>query len=104
VAADLLGPIRSVVARLEHRFTIHASDQMAERGILSDEVEQAILAEDAEIIEDYPEDARGPSCLILGRTSQGRVLHVHLSYPTTVKVITVCEPDPERWTDYRHRR
>ena len=28
------------------------------------------------VIEDYPDDRRGHSCLILGRGSEGRAIHV----------------------------
>lgn len=33
------------------------------------------------IIEDYPDDKYGPSCLILGFTLAGRPLHSQCSYP-----------------------
>lgn len=51
----------------------------------------------AEIIEDYPNDKYGPSCLILGFTSAQRPLPIQCSYPSRalVKIITVYEPDPE---------
>jgi len=38
------------------------------------EVRQIIQS--GEIIEDYPEDARGHSCLILGFGEEGRPIHV----------------------------
>ena len=36
----------------------------------------------------------------------GRALHVQCAYsdPTVVKIVTVYEPDPARWTDMRIRR
>ena len=42
-------------------------------------MEQAIL-ENAVIIEDYPDDKYGPSCLILGYTKNGRPLHIQCGY------------------------
>lgn len=68
------------------------------------EVKMALLA--GEIIEDYPNDKYGPSCLIFGTSSIGRLLHVQCSYPTRplVKVITVYEPNLMEWIDSRHRR
>ena len=85
--------------------TKHAADQLITRDIGIAEVEQALLGE-AELIEDYPQDKYGPSCLILGYTSAGRALHVQCacSDPTVVKIVTVYEPDPARWTDMRIRR
>ena len=59
-----------------------------------------------EVIEDYPNDKYGPSCLVLGFTSERRPLHVQCSYPSRplVKIITLYEPDPRLWIDYRKRR
>ncbi len=68
------------------------------------EVKIALLA--GEIIEEYPNDKYGPSCLIFGTSSIGRPLHVQCSYPTRplVKVITVYEPNPLEWINFRSRR
>jgi len=96
--------IRAKVAAGEFEFSQHAVDQSIVRYINLGEVEEAIASGD--MIEDYPEDKYGPSCLVLGFTRAGRPLHVQCSHPTRplVKIITVYEPDPERWTDYRTRR
>lgn len=69
------------------------------------EMEEALAAR-SEVIEDYPEDKYGPSCLILGFTSGNRPLHVHCSYPIRplIKIVTVYEPDPTLWIDFRIRR
>lgn len=58
-----------------------------------------------EIIEDYPSDARGHSCLILGDGPGGRPIHVvcapKLGY---LAVITAYVPDPDQWSpDFRTR-
>lgn len=68
------------------------------------EIQEAIGK--ATVIEDYPDDKYGPSCLLFGQTSAGRPLHIQCSYPSRdlVKVITVYEPDPDRWVDFRIRR
>ena len=66
------------------------------------EVEEAILS--GEIIEEYPEDKYSPSCLIYGKTKAGRNLHLQLSHPPKVVVITTYEPDPAEWTEARIRR
>ena len=49
-----------------------------------------------EVIEDYPHDKYGPSCLVLGFTLSQRPLHIHCSYPMRpiIKIITLYEPDP----------
>lgn len=85
-------------------FSKHAVDQSIIRDISVQEVYQAIAG--GEIIEDYPNDKYGPSCLILGKTNKGRILHIHCSYPSRelVKIITLYEPDPVRWIEYKQRR
>ena len=68
------------------------------------EIREAIQT--AILIEDYPDDKYGPSCLLLGFTLAARPLHVQCSYPTRpiVKVITVYEPDPADWIELRVRK
>ncbi len=83
-------------------FTDHALRQMARRSITDEKVCEAILA--GEIIEQYPDDKYSPSCLILGKTHQGRPLHVQCSAPPRVRIVTVYQPNPDEWLDNRYRR
>jgi len=75
------------------------------RNISVKEVEHAVEGR-CEIIEDYPDDKYGPSCLILGFTKGGRPLHIQCSYPSrpVIKLITLYEPDVELWMDFRVRK
>ena len=66
------------------------------------EVEEAVLR--GEIIEEYPEDKYSPSCLVHGKTEKGRDLHVQVSLPPVVVVITTYDPDPKEWIDFKIRR
>ena len=72
------------------------------------QVEELLEALDSgEIIEEYPEDTPYPSCLILGHTSAGRVLHV-VAAPVpngeSLIIITTYQPDPDRWeSDFKRR-
>ena len=75
---------------------------MIKRSIDRIEIEEAVLL--GKIIEDYPDDKYSPSCLIYGRSEAGRHLHVQISLPPTVVVITAYEPDEVEWIDYRVRR
>jgi hypothetical protein len=57
------------------------------------------------VIEDYPDDKYGPSCLILGKTKAERILHIQVSYPPSVKVITLYEPSADEWeSDWKTRK
>ena len=67
------------------------------------EIREAV--ESGEIIEDYPNDKYGPSCLIFGFTLDGRPLHMQTSYGDRplIKVITVYQPDPGEWQEFKFR-
>ncbi|MBN1395446.1 MAG: DUF4258 domain-containing protein [Pirellulales bacterium] len=97
--------IRVKILRKQYEFSKHAVDQSILRDISIAELEEAIGGRSG-IIEDYPEDKYGPSCLILGFTSAGRPLHVQCSYPgrPLIKIITLYQPDPTLWTEFRTRK
>ena len=100
-----LDEIRAKILRRQYEFSKHAVDQSIIRDISVTEVEE-VIASSTEVIEDYPEDKYGPSCLILGFTKTGRPLHVQCSYPSRplIKIITVYDPDPNLWVDFRIRK
>jgi len=102
---DVLDEIRRKIRHRQYEFSKQAVDQTLIRNISVAEVEQAIAGK-SEIIEDYPHDKYGPSCLILGFTEAGRPLHLQCSYPSRprVKIITLYEPDPSQWTRLRVRK
>lgn len=101
----LIDEIQAKILRRQYEFSKHAVDQSIVRDITVADLEQAITNQ-SEVIENYPEDKYGPSCLILGFTSLGRPLHVQCSYSSRpmVKIITLYEPDPGLWIDLRIRR
>jgi hypothetical protein len=91
----MLEEIQIRISRRKYEFSKHAVDQSIIRAISVVEVEEAITGS-SELVEDYPKDKYGPSCLILGFTKNGRPLHIQCSYPSRplVKIITLYEPDP----------
>ncbi len=101
----MIHEIRLKIRMRQYEFSKHAVDQSIIRDISVAEIEDAIASR-IEIIEDYPEDKYGPSCLILGRTQAARPLHIHCSYPNRPlpKIIIIYEPDPKLWIDFRVRR
>ena len=95
-------PIQDKVRKGEYYWRQHAVERSIEREVAEEEVAQVILS--GEIIEEYPEDKYGPSCLIFGRTRSGRPIHVQCSLPPVVWMITLYEPNPEEWIDFRKRK
>jgi hypothetical protein len=99
-----LEKIQYKILRRQYEFSKHAVDQGIVRNISVAELEQA-MRNQTEMIEDYPDDKYGPSCLVLGFTDAGRPLHIQVGYPSRplVKIITLYQPDPSKWTDMRIR-
>lgn len=98
---DRLEKIRAAFRLGRYEVSRHATARMLRRGIRTDEIEEAITR--AEVIEEYPDDKYGPSILLRGFTRGGRPLHVQIAY-ARMRIITVYEPDPREWLDWRTRR
>ncbi|MGD1275726.1 MAG: DUF4258 domain-containing protein [Tepidisphaeraceae bacterium] len=100
----MIDDIRAKFLRDEFEFSRHAVDQTIRRSISVAEIRQAVAA--GAVIEDYPKDKYGPSCLVFGRTDDGRALHIQISYPShpILKIVTLYEPDPDQWIDFRTRK
>ena len=101
---SLLEGIKTQVRVKDYRFTLHAGDRITLRQISVRDIEQVLLGTVSEIIEDYPADPRGSSCLVFGFTAYGRPLHVQCTYPPNVAIVTAYEPDTGEWTDWRERK
>ncbi len=71
------------------------------RKITIGEIQEAVTR--GVIIEDYPDDKYGSSCLILGFMNSKRPLHIQCSYPSRllIKIITTYEPDEQHWVDLK---
>ena len=100
----MIDAIRSKIDKGLYEFSKHAVDQSILRNISLDEFLESI--ENATIIEDYPNDKYGPSCLILGFTDVGRPIHVQCTSGSRkiLKIITLYEPDESLWIEFRERR
>jgi hypothetical protein len=87
----------------QYRMTVHCLERSIERSVEVEDIEFAI--ESGEIIEYYPEDKYGPSCLILGYTKKRRPLHIQCSIQP-VWIVTCYDPSEkkEKWSkDFRRR-
>lgn len=100
----MIDEIRTKIAKGLFEFSRHAVDQSLLRRISVRELREAI--DTSEIIEDYPNDKYGPSCLIFGLTADNRLLHVQCSYPSRplLKIITLYEPDENLWIEFKVRK
>ena len=100
----LIDNIREKIENGLFEFSKHAVDQSIIRRISVQDVRRIIA--NGTIIEDYPKDKYGPSCLIFGMTADRRPIHIQCSYPSRpiIKIITLYDPDPVRWIDFKKRR
>jgi hypothetical protein len=99
-----LAEIHRQLADGAFEFSRHAFRRAVERNISEQEIREA-GAQAAEI-EAYPDDKYSPSGLLLGFTAAGRPLHFQVSYAPSemTKIITIYEPHPAEWVNYRKRR
>ena len=101
----LIKKVKESIREKNYRLTLHAEIERDADQIHMIELEEALLYNHSEIIEDYPDDPRGHSFLILGFTKKEQVIHVLCSiHEETFVVITIYRPDPDLWIDWRIRR
>ena len=95
----LIVEIRHKFSEEQFEFSKHAVDQSILRQIRVQDIRETIA--NGQVIEDYPEDKYGPSCLICGLTQTQRPIHVQCSYPARplIKIITVYEPSSQQWNN-----
>jgi hypothetical protein len=100
----MIEEIREKISAGQFEFSRHAVDQSILRHVTLQDIREAVA--DGEIIEDYPNDRYGPSCLISGHTQAGRPVHIQCSYPSRplVKIITLYEPDANLWVNFKVRK
>jgi len=91
--------VASLVNQRRYEFSDHAERERINEGFTVDDVKGIALRGD--LLEDYPEDPRGHSCLMLGQAADGRPIHSVLTILPTdvVRFITVYEPTPPKWSN-----
>jgi len=99
-----LAQVCHALAAGDFEFSRHAFRRAVERNISEQEIREAGAR--AEVIENYPDDKYSPSALLLGFTAARRPLHFQVSWAETplTKIITLYQPDPDEWIDFRARR
>ena len=85
----------------QYDLSVHAHNERQEEQITVEEIEKILLK--GAIIEQYPNDLRGESCLVAGIVSQ-KPLHVVCGTRSNrLLVVTVYRPRPPVWIDYKTR-
>ena len=97
--------IKSIAEKLQrgkYEISFHAQKESHSEYITIFDLKSAIYG--GEILEDYPDDPRGESCLILGY-SQNRPIHIVCGYTPTrwIRIITTYVPRLPKWIDERTR-
>jgi hypothetical protein len=90
--------IRQKVGEGRYTISFTHTEKLRLRRIKAADIERAVKS--GNIIEDYPNDPRGASCLIFGRVGD-RPLHILFAQlqAEELLVVTAYEPDPEEWED-----
>jgi hypothetical protein len=97
--------IREKIKEGKYIISFTHTEKMRLRKIEAEDIEEAIYK--GAIIEPYPDDPRGASCLVLGLTGKGRPLHVVCGRLENdeILIITAYEPNAEEWeADWKTRR
>jgi hypothetical protein len=105
MAEPLDGIVRAVESD-DYRLSGHYWEYIAagEDKPTEDEIFLGIADDLPEIIEPYPNDPRGASCLILCETPFATWIHVQVAYwRRPMRVVTAYYPDPSKWLDERNR-
>ena len=91
--------IRAEIERQSYEISLHADDERLADRLTVGQLEFALS--DGKIIEDYPDDPRGESCLTLGFTPEGKPVHVVCGRNRSghLILITVYIPTMPKWRD-----
>lgn len=99
--------IRKLIRAGRYEVSLHAQQERLEDDLDINEIEAAILS--GEVLENYPDDPRGPSCLISGQAGN-KAVHVVVGWARmrgeenrTLRLITVYIPKAPKWIDSRTR-
>ncbi len=94
--------IKEKIRHDKYEISFHAEKERYAEDITISDLEMVISS--GEILEDYSDDPRGSSCLILGY-SQNQPIHIVCGYTPGkwVRIITVYMPKLPKWINERTR-
>ena len=103
-----LGEIQRLLRDGKYEVSFHAQQERLEEDLDLIQIEAAII-DQGELLEEYSDDPRGESCLLLGFVGP-RPIHVVLGWATMrtetqsmLRLITVYTPTAPKWIDPRTR-
>ena len=94
--------IKQCVVNGDFELSLHADEERLAEGLTVTDIESVLHS--GELLEDYPDDPRGHSCLILG-DAQKQPVHIvcGMTKQKRLLIITVYLPSPPKWKDERTR-
>lgn len=95
--------IHAAIAQQTYVLSVHADNERLADGLTVTQLEVALAQ--CEVLESYPDDPRGASCLVLGFTPDGRAIHLVCGRKPggPLVLITVYLPTMPKWCDARTR-
>jgi hypothetical protein len=84
----------------------HALHELEDDGLEIDRILEVAVY--GEVVEDYPTDPRGPSCLVCSALDRGFWVHTVWGWDAGARIavlITAYRPNPEKWDEeFKKRR
>ncbi len=89
--------IKKQVESGNYETTHHAEKEREEESISLIDIKNAII--NGQIIENYPNDPRGKSCLINGKSMDDKPIHAVCGYEEDkpIRIITTYRPQKPKW-------
>ncbi|MGH6872342.1 MAG: DUF4258 domain-containing protein [Rhizomicrobium sp.] len=104
---DTLEKIRTLARAGRIVVSVHGYDELAADDIFVDDALRGLNG--AELVEDYPQAAKGPSVLVLQHDADNKPIHAVWGIPSGAEapavLVTAYRPDPARWLPgFKERR
>ena len=103
-----LQEIQQLIREGNYEFSFHAQQERLAENLDIQEIEEAVVSQ-GEILEEYPDDPRGESCLVLGFSGTDPI-HTVVGWARrkrnnqrVLRVITVYKPTLPKWVNPRTR-
>jgi len=93
----IIDEIKEKVSHSQYEYTLHAEIERKADDLTFYQIEESILA--GEILEQYPDDGRGKSCLVIGFSGDIPIHTVCGKRGEKITIITVYVPKPPKFTD-----